>query len=213
MEQPAQAMTAEVAHHRAAFALGEGLDGVADVAGEGAGADHVDARASGTHRSPRSGVRRAALISPTGYMRLESPCQPSTISVTSMLTMSPSLQRLVAGNAVADHVVDRGADGLGKAAIVERGRHRAVLGGESQHRLVQFLGGHARLHHAAPACPAPAAASCPALRMPCEVGLAVQLDLPVIGQRRGRGIDISGLHKHYTRKFRSLRQDGCRGPR
>ena len=29
-------------------------------------------------------------ISPTGYMRLESPCQPSRISVTSILTMSPS---------------------------------------------------------------------------------------------------------------------------
>jgi hypothetical protein len=40
-----------------------------------------------------------------------------------------------------------------------------------------------------------------------EVRLGVQLDLPVIGERRGRGIDIGGLHKHYTRKFRTLRQD------
>ena len=35
-------------------------------------------------RSARRGT------SPTGYMRLESPCQPSRMSVTSMLTMSPS---------------------------------------------------------------------------------------------------------------------------
>ena len=36
--------------------------------------------------------RRAAMLaSPTMYMRLLSPCQPSLMTVTSMLTMSPFL--------------------------------------------------------------------------------------------------------------------------
>jgi hypothetical protein len=34
---------------------------------------------------------------PTGYMRLESPCQPSRIRVTSILTISPSFSGLSAG--------------------------------------------------------------------------------------------------------------------
>ena len=36
-------------------------------------------------------------ISPIGYMRLELPCQPLRISVTSILTMSPSLSGLSPG--------------------------------------------------------------------------------------------------------------------
>ena len=39
----------------------------------------------------------ARLTSPTLYMRLESPCQPSRMSVTSMLTMSPSRSGLSLG--------------------------------------------------------------------------------------------------------------------
>ena len=39
----------------------------------------------------------ARLTLPTLYMRLESPCQPSTISVTSTLTMSPSRSGLSPG--------------------------------------------------------------------------------------------------------------------
>ena len=58
-------------------------------------------------------------------MRLESPCQPSTIGVTSMLTMSPSLSVLSLGNAVADDMVDRDAAALGIAAIAERRREAA----------------------------------------------------------------------------------------
>jgi hypothetical protein len=72
--------------------------------------------------------------------------------------------------------------------------------------LVQFLGGHAGLyqrHQHVQRLGCHAAGLAHAL----EVGLSVQLDLPVIGERRGRGVDISGLHKHYTRKFRTLRQD------
>ena len=55
------------------------------------------------------------------------------------------LQALIVRDAVADDVIDRGADGLGEAAVVEVGRHRAlhvhdVVVAEP----VELLGGHAR---------------------------------------------------------------------
>jgi hypothetical protein len=43
-------------------------------------------------------------------MRLVSPWKPSLMTVMSTLTMSPGLELLVAGNAVAHDVVDRRAD-------------------------------------------------------------------------------------------------------
>ena len=45
--------------------------------------------------STRRAARRGT--SPTRYMREESPCQPSTIRVTSMLTMSPSRSGFFSG--------------------------------------------------------------------------------------------------------------------
>ena len=42
-------------------------------------------------------LRAFSGTSPTRYMRLVSPCQPSRIGVTSMLTMSPSLSALSPG--------------------------------------------------------------------------------------------------------------------
>ena len=48
-------------------------------------------------------------------------------------------QRTRAGNAVADHVVERGADRLGKAAIIERGGDGAMLHGEVVHQLDRAL--------------------------------------------------------------------------
>ena len=60
-----------------------------------------------------------------------------------MLTMSPSLQRLVVRNAVADDVVDRGAGGFGVAAIVERRGQGAVVHAEFEDEAVDRLGGHA----------------------------------------------------------------------
>ena len=51
----------------------------------------IDSNVTSISRSARRGM------SPTGYMRLESPCQPSRIKVTSILTMSPSLSGLSPG--------------------------------------------------------------------------------------------------------------------
>ncbi|MNG01284.1 hypothetical protein D3C84_842560 [compost metagenome] len=54
------------------------------------------------------------------------------------------LERLVIGDAMADHVVDRGADRLGEALVVER-RGNGLLHVDDVvvADTVQFLGGHA----------------------------------------------------------------------
>ena len=79
------------------------------------------------------------------YMRLESPCQPSRIGVTSILTMSPSSQLPVAGDAVADDMVDRGADRFREAAVVQRRRDARRGRGEMVAQLVELAGGDAGL--------------------------------------------------------------------
>jgi hypothetical protein len=81
---------------REALAFGEGLDGEADVAQAHAGLDLHDAVPHGLvgdrHR------RLAAMeASPTTNMRLVSPCQPSLMTVTSTLTMSPFFSGLSFG--------------------------------------------------------------------------------------------------------------------
>ena len=60
-------------------------------------------------------------------MRLVSPWKPSLITVTSMFTMSPTSARLLARDAVADHVVHRSADRLREAAVVDVARDRLLL--------------------------------------------------------------------------------------
>ena len=50
----------------------------------------------------------------------------------------------IAGDAVADHVIDRGAHALGVALVVEVGRRATVLDGVVVDHLVDLVGGHAR---------------------------------------------------------------------
>ena len=106
-------------------------------------------RGSGIPGSRRSVFARAGAPRPPRYMRLESPCQPSTSNVTSMLTMSPSRKRLFVGNAVADDVVDRGADRLPVALVEQRRGIGAVIVREFVDEAVERFGGHARAHHRA----------------------------------------------------------------
>ena len=49
----------------------------------------------------------------------------------------------IAGDTVADHVVDRGAHALGIALVVEVGRRATVLDGVVVDHLVDLVGGHA----------------------------------------------------------------------
>ena len=56
-------------------------------------------------------------------------------------------QRLVVGNAVADDVIDRGADRLAIAAVVERSGIGVVVAAEVEHELVERVGGDPGLDH------------------------------------------------------------------
>jgi hypothetical protein len=74
-------------------------------------------------------------------------------------------QLLRAGNAMADHMIDRGADGFGKAAIVERRRNRLLhIDHVVMANPVQFFGGDA-LAHMGPIISSTSAANRPATRI------------------------------------------------
>src|SRR5690606_11733121 len=55
-------------------------------------------------------------------------------------------QRLVAGDAVTDHMVDRGADGLRIALVAQARGHAAIVQGELADPVVQLAGGDPRLY-------------------------------------------------------------------
>ena len=55
-------------------------------------------------------------------------------------------ERAGARDAVTHHVIERGADRLGEAPIIERGGDGAMVHGERVHELVERLGGDAGLH-------------------------------------------------------------------
>ena len=80
---------------------------------------------------------------PARNVAFVSPCTPPMNAVMSMLTMSPSRDHRVVGDAVADDLVQRGAQRLRVAAVAERGGVGAVADQEVVPDLVQEVGGHA----------------------------------------------------------------------
>jgi hypothetical protein len=86
-------------------------------------------------------------------------------------------------------MIDRGADGLGIASIIEWGRHGVVVQGEFHHQLVELGGGHAganmrryQIERFGAQPPRPAHG--------VEALRSMQLDLPGVGNGRDGGIDI-----------------------
>src|SRR5688500_12951963 len=124
MEQPAEAVPAKVADHAVAMLLGMALDCVGDVAEAIARpglfeAEHqafvgdID-QLPGLDRNIADEIHAAGIAVPAAQDR-------GYVDVDDIAV----LERLVAGNAVADDMVDRGAAALGIAAITERGRDAA----------------------------------------------------------------------------------------
>ena len=108
--------------------------------------------------------RLAGSTSPTKNVALVSPCTPSMKVVTSRLTMSPSTQRPVVGDAVADHLVDRRAHALRVPVVVERAGVGAALDVEVVHEHVDLVGRDPR-RTGSPARRSTSAATAPARRM------------------------------------------------
>src|SRR5690606_8806694 len=143
----ADAVPTVLADHAEALRFGEGLDRVAHVAQGGAGPDHPDTaehrlagdldQAPGQHRGLADVVHAAGIAVPAVL-------DHGDVDVDDVAV----LQDLgVAGYAVADDVVDRGAHRLGEAAIADVGRDRALhVHDVVVADAVQLLGGHARLH-------------------------------------------------------------------
>ena len=125
-----------------------------------------------------------------------------------MLTMSPSSSTAVVGDAVADDLVDRGAQRLGKALVAQRRRVGAVVEQELVADPVDLVGGDAggddrggRRH---------GLGGDPAGHPHPLDGLGV-LDLGAVVARRRGPVDV--LRPRDGRRHRPPRGDHVRGPR
>ena len=142
VEPAAQAMAAEVPHDGAAFALHIGLDGGADVAEGGAGADLRDA----AHQRLMGHVDQAfgASHGLAGDEHARGVAVPAIEDHRDVDVQDVAVLELLGpGNAVADDVSDREARRLGVAAIAQRRRHRAVAAHVGVDEVVQRFGRHA----------------------------------------------------------------------
>ena len=126
MKGAADAVPAVFAHHRATVRLGMSLDGVTDIAQAYAGAYQCDAleHAFATEIDQTFCLnRRFAYEKHFTGVAVKAVFDDRDIDIDDVAL----LKNLVARNSVADHVVDRGADGFGKAFIVEWGRDGLLL--------------------------------------------------------------------------------------
>ena len=145
VEQPPQPVAAEVPHHGTALPLGITLDGVTDVAGRRAGLDGRNA----AHHGLMGHVYQSLRLSRNGAHRIH----PRGIAMPAVqdhrhvdVDDVAFLQLLRPRNAVADHMVDRRADGFRKAPVVERRGLGSVIDDEFVYQPVELVRGHAGLH-------------------------------------------------------------------
>ena len=170
VEDLADAVAAKLLHHREAVGLGMGLDGVADVAECGAGAYGLDAEVEALLGDPHqpfgerlgladhehlAGVAMVAVLD-DGDVDVEDVAVPELF--------------LAGGDAVADDVVDRGADRAGKrryagaGGVVQRRWHAVdLIDDVAVAEVVERIGAHAgldvradHLQHAGGQAPGPA---------------------------------------------------------
>ena len=145
VEHLANPVAAKVPHHGIAFGFSERLDRVADVAGGGAGADLGDSphhRLIGYIAQPfcltigrARCVHAAAVPVPAVHRRRHVYVQHV-----------PVFQDFVTGDAMANDMVDRGADRTRIAAIIQWGQKPAVIQHEFSADHIQVPGGDAGLH-------------------------------------------------------------------
>ena len=153
VELAPDAVAAELAHNREAVAFGVLLDDGANVAQSTAGLDRGDAEphalVGDLGQAPGDDARRgfAADHEHAAGVAMKAVLDHRDVEVDDVAL----LQRLVTGHAMADLVVDRGADRLGVGGVAGRGiverRRNGVL--HIDHvivaQAVELAGGHARL--------------------------------------------------------------------
>ena len=188
MEQPAETVAAKVAHHAHVLGFHVRLDGGADVAGGRARPDGGDAahhRLMGHLDQPLGaagdrpdGVHAAGIAVPAVQDQRH-------VDIDDVAF----LHRLVGRNAVADHVIERGAGGFLVAAIHQRGRQRPVIHRIREHQLVDFFGRHARRDVLGQHVEA-SGHELAGLAHALEGGGAVDLDLAGLAQGGDGGVDV-----------------------
>src|SRR5258707_12910080 len=144
VEHAPEAMAAEIAHHAHALRFDKTLDGVADVAGGGAGLYPRDAAHHGSigdfDQPFRLAGDRPDHIHPAG-IAVPAVDDEGDVDIDDVAF----LQRPVAGHAVADHVIDRGAGRIAVTAIHQRRRIRAMAERELTDEFVDPRGRQALL--------------------------------------------------------------------
>ncbi|MNV51669.1 hypothetical protein D3C71_1437250 [compost metagenome] len=145
VEHLADTMAAEFANHREAVLFRVLLDDFADVAQAAAGFDDLDrlVHAFLGHLGQALGPDRyvADVEHPAG-ITVETVLDDGDVDVQGVAIF----ERLVVWNAMADHMVDRRADRLWIALVIERGRDGFLLIDDVVVAdLVQLIGGNARL--------------------------------------------------------------------
>ena len=146
VEHPPDTVAAELAHDGAVVALGMVLDRVPDVAEPGARPHPLDPAPHALAADPGDPLadeRRLADEEHAAGIAVVAILDHRDVDVDDVAVLQPPIAR----DAVADHVVDRRADGLRKAAVVEWGGDRLLL----LHDVpvadgVELSGGHPRGH-------------------------------------------------------------------
>jgi hypothetical protein len=189
VKQAAEPVAAEVAHHAHVLRLDIGLDRGADVAGGGARADHGNAahhRLVGHLDEPLGAARDGADRVHAARVPVPAVEDQGHVDVDDVALA----QRLLIRDAVADHVIDRGAGRLAVAAVHQRGGNRVVRHREVEHQAVDLLGRHAGAHLAGQHVEA-FGGEPPGLPHTFEGTGAVQLDLSGLALRRQCRVDVA----------------------
>jgi hypothetical protein len=145
VEEPANAMAAEIAHNRAALAFRITLDGVADIA-------HVAARTNGgdaAHQTLVGDLDQALgrALQMAGGIHAARIAVPAVEDEGHVDVDDVALaERLLVRDAVADDVVDGGAARFPVAAVVQRGGQGAVVHAEGEYEVVDDLCRNAGFH-------------------------------------------------------------------
>lgn len=142
VEHLPQTMAAEIADHRIAVPLGVALDRVRNIAHPVARLGLLDAQ----HQTFIGHLHELARLD----RGLADQIHAAGVAVPAIddrghvdIDDIALVQFLVAGDAVAHDMVDRGAAAVGEAAIAQRRRDRASGKGLLAHEIVQLAGGHA----------------------------------------------------------------------
>ena len=145
VENRADAVAAEVAHHRVAVSLGKGLDRMPDVARGGARAYRFDAehhRVIGDLAQARCLAANVADEIHAARVAMPSVDDHGDVNVEDVAV----LDRLVAGNPVTHDMIHRRANRLREPAVVQRSGDRPVRRDELEAQAVEVVGGDPRLH-------------------------------------------------------------------